>query len=242
MNQSVWRRVTEVAALTMACALIPVGIASAGTPAHQQDGDSSESSADGSYIESVERINGRQQIVNVYAASMDRTVPIQVITPADNSVPRPILYLLNGAGGGEDSATWEYQTDVVDFFQDKNVNVVTPVGGRLSYYTDWEKEDPKLGKNMWSTFLARNSHRCSTNNSAATGTNLWQRSRCQVPQFSIWPSSTQVSTSRLRRTAAVRKPAIPSDSSSSGLPLSGSAGLMTSRTCGSVRQRRLART
>ena len=155
MNQSVWRRVTEVAALTMACALIPVGIASAGTPAHQQDGDSSESSADGSYIESVERINGRQQIVNVYAASMDRTVPIQVITPADNSVPRPILYLLNGAGGGEDSATWEYQTDVVDFFQDKNVNVVTPVGGRLSYYTDWEKEDPKLGKNMWSTFLGK---------------------------------------------------------------------------------------
>ena len=25
----------------------------------------------------------------------------------------------------------------IEFFADKNVNVATPVGGRLSYYTDW---------------------------------------------------------------------------------------------------------
>lgn len=155
VNHSIRRRMTGVAAVAMACALIPAGIASASAPVHQQDGDSSKSITGGSYIESVERVNDRQQIVNVYAASMDRTVPIQVITPADDSVPRPILYLLNGAGGGEDAATWEYQTDVVDFFQDKDVNVATPVGGRLSYYTDWENEDPKLGKNMWSTFLGQ---------------------------------------------------------------------------------------
>jgi len=150
-----WRRATGVAAVTMVCALVPAGIATASPVTHQGAGDSVEPVTSGSYVVSVEQVNDRQKIVNVYAASMDRVVPIQVITPADDSAPRPILYLLNGAGGGQDSATWEYQTDVVDFFQDKNVNVATPVGGRLSYYTDWQKEDPKLGKNMWSTFLGK---------------------------------------------------------------------------------------
>lgn len=110
-------------------------------------------SKNSSFVESVEKVNDRQLIVNDYAASMNRKIPIQVITAADPAEPRLILYLLNGAGGGEDSSTWQRQTDVVDFFVDKNVNVATPVGGRLSYYTDWEKDDPQAGRNQWSTFL-----------------------------------------------------------------------------------------
>jgi S-formylglutathione hydrolase FrmB len=139
--------------LAVAGSLLTAGLAQA-TPA-RVGGDSSETASTGSYIKSVEKVNDRQLVVNVYAASMDKDVPIQVITPADNSEPRPIVYLLNGAGGGEDAATWELQTDVVDFFADKNVNVATPVGGRLSYYTDWEKDDPKAGRNKWSTFLGK---------------------------------------------------------------------------------------
>lgn len=100
-RQSIWRRATGVAAVSMVCALVPAGIASASPVAHQGGGDVAESISDGSYIESVEQINDRQQIVNVYAASMERVVPIQIITPADNSVPRPVLYLLNGAGGAK---------------------------------------------------------------------------------------------------------------------------------------------
>ncbi|GAA3184792.1 hypothetical protein GCM10020255_080840 [Rhodococcus baikonurensis] len=79
--------------------------------------------------------------------------------PADTSAPRPTLYLLNGAGGGEDSATWEGRTDVLDFFADKNVNVVTPLEGAFSYYTDWQKDDPVLGRNKWQTFLTANCRR-----------------------------------------------------------------------------------
>ncbi|KJF20395.1 MULTISPECIES: alpha/beta hydrolase [Rhodococcus] len=146
-----WRRATHVGVLAIACSLFTAGIAQA---APDNSGNSaSDVAANGSYVKSVQKINDRQLVVNVYAASMDKMVPIQVITPADNSEPRPILYLLNGAGGGEDSATWQRQTDVVDFFSDKNVNVATPVGGRLSYYTDWEQDDPKAGRNKWSTFL-----------------------------------------------------------------------------------------
>jgi len=75
--------------------------------------------------------------------------------PADSSEPRSTLYLLNGAGGGEDAASWYNKTDVVDFFADKNVNVVVPIEGAFSYYTDWQKEDPELGRNMWETFLTK---------------------------------------------------------------------------------------
>ncbi|AGT91635.1 esterase family protein [Rhodococcus erythropolis] len=132
-----------------------MGIAGATPIAHQGGGDAAQDDSDGSYIESVERVNDRQIVVNVYAASMDKSVPIQVILPADNSQPRPILYLLNGADGGEGTATWDRQTDVVDFFADKNVNVAIPAKGLMSYYTDWEKEDSVLGKNMWSTFLGK---------------------------------------------------------------------------------------
>ncbi len=52
------------------------------------------------------------------------------------------------------------RTDAPKFFADKHVNVVTPLGGAFSYYTDWERPDPGLAKsgnnngvNMWTTFL-----------------------------------------------------------------------------------------
>ncbi|MFC4123726.1 alpha/beta hydrolase [Nocardia rhizosphaerae] len=109
--------------------------------------------ADGSRLDRIERPGQRQQILHVYSAAMDRVIPLQVITPHDTSAPRPTLYLLNGAGGGEDVANWYNQTDIVQFFADKNVNVITPAAGKFSYYTDWLRDDPKLGRNKWQTFL-----------------------------------------------------------------------------------------
>ena len=75
-----------------------------------------------------------------YSPSMNRHVPLFVITPKDNSQPRPTIYLLNGGDGGEGRANWVMQTDVVDFYMDKNVNVVIPMAGKFSYYTDWEQD------------------------------------------------------------------------------------------------------
>lgn len=111
--------------------------------------------AAGSHLVRTERIDDRQLTLQVYSASMDKNIPLRVITPADDSAPRPTLYLLNGAGGGEDSATWQRKTDIVDFFADKNVNVVTPMQGAFSYYTDWLQDDPELGRNKWTTFLTK---------------------------------------------------------------------------------------
>jgi diacylglycerol O-acyltransferase / trehalose O-mycolyltransferase len=111
-------------------------------------------SENGSYITRIEQYEDKQQLlVYVYSASMDEEILLDVWRPADTSQPRPTLYLLNGAGGGEDSATWRYRTDAFEFLKDKNINVVSPVGGKWSYYTDWKQEDPVLGVNKWETFL-----------------------------------------------------------------------------------------
>lgn len=97
---------------------------------------------------------------SVYSPAMDRVIALRALRPADTTVPAPTLYLLNGAGGGEDSANWAGQTDAVRFFADKHVNVVIPMEGAFSYYTDWLRADDGLaetldnnGRNMWTTFL-----------------------------------------------------------------------------------------
>ena len=108
-----------------------------------------------SRIDTVIHDGPQQATVIVYSASMRKMIPVNVLRPKDASKPRPTLYLLNGAGGGEDSATWAAKTSYVKFFADKNVNVVTPIGGAFSYYTDWQRDDPVLGRNKWTTFLTK---------------------------------------------------------------------------------------
>ncbi|MEV0252349.1 alpha/beta hydrolase family protein [Nocardia sp. NPDC050712] len=108
---------------------------------------------DGSKITKAEIKDGRNIRLHVYSAAMDKTIPVDVLRPADASVPRPVLYLLNGAGGGEDQASWNAKTDALTFLSDKDVNVVQPIGGKWSYYTDWIKDDPTLGRNKWTTFF-----------------------------------------------------------------------------------------
>jgi S-formylglutathione hydrolase FrmB len=104
------------------------------------------------HVTSFDRIEGSRWAMTVYSPSMRRDIPLDVIRPS-SGVAAPTLYLLNGAGGGEDGANWQSQTDVVDFFADKAVNVVTPAQGIGSYYTDWIAPDPVVGQPMWSTFL-----------------------------------------------------------------------------------------
>ncbi|WP_370011978.1 alpha/beta hydrolase [Nocardia cyriacigeorgica] len=100
--------------------------------------------------------------LEVYSPSMQRSIALKVLRPSDTQTPAPTLYLLNGAGGGEDAANWFGQTDAVEFFADKHVNVAIPMEGAFSYYTDWLAPDEGLaetldnnGRNMWATFLTK---------------------------------------------------------------------------------------
>ena len=96
--------------------------------------------------------------VSVYQAKSpsmnNRSVPLVVIHAKDPN--RPTLYVLNGGDGGEGSANWIMQTPMIDFYKEKNVNVVVPMEGKFSYYSDWVNDKKNLGgKQMWETFLTK---------------------------------------------------------------------------------------
>ncbi|MFF0816168.1 alpha/beta hydrolase [Rhodococcus sp. NPDC003318] len=114
--------------------------------------------ARGASVDHVTMLTDRRAAVFVDSPAMGRIVQVQVLLPADRDTAHPTLYLLDGVGGGQESggreSDWTTETDAADFFADKPVNVVLPVGGAGSYYTDWQRADPVLGVNRWETFLA----------------------------------------------------------------------------------------
>ncbi|WP_280444450.1 alpha/beta hydrolase [Nocardia brasiliensis] len=97
--------------------------------------------------------DGRLWHLKVYSAAMDTEIAVDVQRPANESVPAPNLYMLNGLDGGEGTASWQAQTKALEWLADKPVNVIQPIGGRASYYTDWRQRDPVLGLNKWRTFF-----------------------------------------------------------------------------------------
>ncbi|MEV0762857.1 alpha/beta hydrolase family protein [Nocardia sp. NPDC050435] len=152
-----WLRKTAVLAgvLAMACGVGATANAAAPADPIIASGRllANPQSADGSRIAGYDILDERNLQLEVYSAAMDKNIRVDVQRPRDASAPRPTLYLLAGAGGGEDKATWEAQTDVPQFLAGQDVNVVQPVGGKFSYYTDWIAADPELGVNKWKTFF-----------------------------------------------------------------------------------------
>ncbi|MGV9411071.1 alpha/beta hydrolase [Nocardia sp. NPDC003693] len=102
-------------------------------------------------VVSVQAINDREDLVQVFSPAMGTAVPVRVVKAT--GAGRPTLYLLNGSRGGPEESGWDAQTDALTFLRDKDVNVVNPMGGSSSYYTDWVRADPVLGVNKWQTFL-----------------------------------------------------------------------------------------
>ncbi|MGO2114893.1 MAG: alpha/beta hydrolase [Corynebacterium casei] len=109
------------------------------------------------------------KVFNAYSPSMDIDIPLAVITPDGTfNESRPTIYMLNGAGGAEQGMDWitattysdlEPEENIIEFYKDKDVNVVIPQAGAFSYYTDWV-ESPQTGylkqeKILWETFLTK---------------------------------------------------------------------------------------
>jgi len=103
--------------------------------------------------------------LKVHSPAMDRDIPVVTIRAKEDAANAPTIYLLNGADGGTGRANWLQQTSAIEFYGNEvgNVNVVIPMAGAFSYYTDWEQSHPTLdkdGKNvgtrqMWETFLTK---------------------------------------------------------------------------------------
>ena len=107
-------------------------------------------------IERVEAEGPTQYGVYVHAPSMAKTIKVQVLVPAVDRGPRPTLTMLSGLGEEDPTnSMWLRKTDAVNFFRDKNVTVALPLAGNGSFYTDWYRDDPKLGRYKWETFLTR---------------------------------------------------------------------------------------
>uniref|UniRef100_UPI0003696578 alpha/beta hydrolase n=1 Tax=Corynebacterium mastitidis TaxID=161890 RepID=UPI0003696578 len=92
-------------------------------------------------------------VTDVTSKALGYSVPVALIKAPTPGAPT--IYLLNGAGGGEDDLNWITQTNLIDFYRDKNVNVVIPMAGAFSYYTDWQTPGNPQGRGAgaWETFL-----------------------------------------------------------------------------------------
>ncbi|MGO9927911.1 MAG: alpha/beta hydrolase-fold protein [Mycobacterium sp.] len=110
--------------------------------------------APGARITGIEPVNDRWVKISVYSPSMDKVIVNDVYKSPGNA-SAPVLYLLNGIDGGVDNKGWFGLTNIPGFFANKNVNVVSPIGGQYSYYTDWVADDPALGRNKWQTYLTQ---------------------------------------------------------------------------------------
>ena len=107
-------------------------------------------------IARIEHVTGRWLQVFVDSPSMGRIIQVDLLLPANTAAPRPTVYLLQGGRGAyPDQNDWTRDGHAVEFFADKQVNVVLPVGATGSYYTDWQRDDPVLGRQKWETFLTK---------------------------------------------------------------------------------------
>ncbi|MDI9916357.1 alpha/beta hydrolase family protein [Rhodococcus sp. IEGM 1379] len=103
-----------------------------------------------------ESVTGSQSLrLTVASPALRREVGVEILLPADSSVPRPVLFILDGVDAGENTSKWMTQGGAPEFFADKNVYVVVVNGGAASLYTDWENMDPQLGLNKWETYLTQ---------------------------------------------------------------------------------------
>ncbi|MEE3848782.1 alpha/beta hydrolase family protein [Gordonia sp. LSe1-13] len=109
-----------------------------------------------SRIERIVREGPTRLAAYVHSGSMDKTIKVQLLVPRDSDGPRPFLYMLGGLGEeSEENSIWLIKTDAEKFFADKNVTVAMPIAGNGSFYTDWQRDDPELGRYKWETFLTK---------------------------------------------------------------------------------------
>ncbi|TYR15140.1 alpha/beta hydrolase [Corynebacterium urealyticum] len=122
-------------------------------------------STNGRWVSEVKKLKSTgHNVTYAYATSPAMgglEIPLVVIGPKGKKLREtaglPTLYMLNGADGGEGRANWINQSDIIDFYgKNLNANIVIPMSGAFSYYTDWVNKYSRADyKPMWETFLTK---------------------------------------------------------------------------------------
>ena len=115
--------------------------------------------AQGAHITDVQHVTDRWDKVSVYSPAMNKVIVNDVYKAPSGGAPT--FYLLPGIDGGDNldpgasfapgAKSWFGMTDIQGFFANKNVNVVSPLGGQFSWYTDWINDPSK----QYQTYMTR---------------------------------------------------------------------------------------
>ncbi len=112
----------------------------------------------GATVQKVVWLTDRRVAVWVNSPSMATPIQVQLLLARDwNLHPEarfPVLFMLDGLRAQDDESGWTKDAGAADFYADKNVTVVLPIGGQSSFYSDWLQ--PDNGKTYkWETFLTK---------------------------------------------------------------------------------------
>jgi diacylglycerol O-acyltransferase/trehalose O-mycolyltransferase len=113
----------------------------------------------GASITGIEHVTDRWDKVSVFSPSMNKVIVNDVFKAPRSGAPT--FYLLPGIDGGDNldpggnfapgSKSWFGFTDLQGFFGNKNVNVVSPLGGAFSWYTNWVND----GSKQYQTYMTQ---------------------------------------------------------------------------------------
>ncbi|WP_072689120.1 alpha/beta hydrolase-fold protein [Rhodococcus marinonascens] len=137
-------------------------VSAAPVPAHASTPAAAQAPVDtpsaGATVSRVDWLSERRVALWVNSPSMGVPIQVQLLLARDwyakPTEKFPSVYMLDGLRAQDNESGWTLETDAVPFFADKNVNVVLPVGGESSFYSDWLAQDN--GQNyQWETFLTK---------------------------------------------------------------------------------------
>lgn len=155
---------TKVVGALAAMLVLPIaaGLTTAGTaaaaPAPAQAAPAATQNPTGAAVTKVDWLSERRVALWVNSPAMGTSIQVQILLARDwnvnPSASFPSVWMLDGLRATDNENAWTYETDAESFYADKNVNVILPVGGQSSFYSDWLQ--PDNGKNyQWETFLTK---------------------------------------------------------------------------------------
>ena len=155
---------TKVVGALAAMLVLPIaaGLTTAGTaaaaPAPAQAAPAATQNPTGAAVTKVDWLSERRVALWVNSPAMGIPIQVQILLARDwnvnPSASFPSVWMLDGLRATDNENAWTYETDAESFYADKNVNVILPVGGQSSFYSDWLQ--PDNGKNyQWETFLTK---------------------------------------------------------------------------------------